>query len=270
MFIRFLFIFLLFYTNIFSQTNNEGINKIDNLVCKTDDKDILALYEKGFMALENPAYSNIAGRIFFSIIQKDKNLCDAYFYTGKSLTEQGKDDAAYTYFYYADSIAKQPVLEFKIGLAEAALRIENIGLARKKYEEIKRYFPNNPEGYYGLSLTATSIGDVVEGLVNTDKTFMKYKDFGELTKIREHEIYFIRAILLRMNTQYEESISCFEKCKEDFGSTTDYLTNYALACYEMYLKTKDEKWKIQSQNALQQIQDKKIVKEGFLERFVYE
>jgi len=43
-----------------------------------------------------------------------------------------------------------------------------------------------------------------------------------------------------------------------------------LACYEMYLKTKDEKWKIQSQNALQQIQDKKIVKEGFLERFVYE
>lgn len=268
--LRFLIVFWLFSVNVFCQSKKQPDYTSDNLVCKTEDNEILALYEKGMMALENPEYSNIAGKIFFNIIKKNEKLCDAYFYTGKALTKQGKDRAAYTYLYYADSIAAQPVFEFKIGLAEAALRIDNVGLARKKYEEAKQYFPNNPEGYYGISLTATSIGDVVEGLVNTDLVLMRYKDYGELTKVREQEIYLIRAILLLMNTQYEESLECFEKSKEHYGSTTDYLINYALVCYEMYLKTKEQKWKEKSQNALLEIQDKTIIKEDFLERFVYE
>ncbi len=270
MIVRFLIIFFVFNTNAFSQSTKQSVYTNDNLVCKTEDNEILALYGKGMMALENPEYSNIAGKIFFNIIKKDKDLCDAYFYTGKALTKQGKDTAAYTYYYYADSIATQPVFEFKISLAEAALRIENVGLARRKYEEVKRYFPDNPEGYYGISLTATSIGDVVEGLVNTDLAFRKYKDYGEVTKVTEQQIYLIRAILLLMNTQYEESIECFEKSKEHYGSTIDYLTNYALACYEMYLKNKEQKWKDKSQNALLQIQDKTKIKKDFFERFIYE
>lgn len=242
----------------------------ETLSCPTDNQEINTLYEMGFSALEKPEYYNTAGRIFFQIIQLDKSLCDAYYYTGVSLTKQDKDDAAYTYLYYADSLAIQPTLSFKIALAESALRIGNVGLARKKYEEIKSDFPNSPEGYYGLSLTATSIGDLVEGLVNTDRTLLKYKNAGGLTPTREQEIYLIKAILLRMNTQYDKAIEYFEKSKEHFGTTTDYLANYALTAYELYKQTKEDQWKQKSQQALLQIQDKTTLKEDFFQQFSYD
>ncbi|WP_413513939.1 tetratricopeptide repeat protein [Myroides odoratus] len=240
------------------------------LACPTESKEIIDLYETGFSALEKTAYSNTAGRIFFQIIQLDKRLCDAYYYTGLALIKQDKDEAAYSYLYYADSLVTQPNLGFKTALAESALRLGNVGLARKKYEEVKEYFPNSPEGYYGLSLTATSLGDVVEGLVNTDRTLAKYKKSGGLTKDREQEIYLIKAILLRMNTQYEKALEFFERSKESFGTTTDYLANYALTTYELYLSTKEEKWKKESQQALQLIQDTAGVKEEFFKQFVYD
>ena len=240
------------------------------LSCPTDNQEINTLYDMGFSALEKPEYYNTAGRIFFQIIQLDKSLCDAYYYTGVSLTKQDKDDAAYTYLYYADSLATQPTLSFKIALAESALRIGNVGLARKKYEEIKSDFPNSPEGYYGLSLTATSIGDLVEGLVNTDRTLLKYKNAGGLTPTREQEIYLIKAILLRMNTQYDKAIEYFEKSKEHFGATTDYLANYALTAYELYKQTKEDQWKQKSQQALLQIQDKTTLKDDFFQQFSYD
>lgn len=243
---------------------------IADLACPTDNKELLDLYETGFSALQQTAYYNTAGRIFFQIIQQDKSLCDAYYYTGIALTKQDKDAAAYSYLYYADSLSTQPQMSFKIALAESALRIGNVGLARKKYEEIKQYFPQRPEGYYGLSLTATSIGDLVEGLVNTDRTLAKYKSTGGLTPEREQEIYFIKAILLRMNAQYEKSIAFFEKSKEHFGTATDYLANYALATYELYKQTQEEKWKRESQHALEQIQDKDVLKEDFFLQFTYD
>ncbi|WP_410881651.1 tetratricopeptide repeat protein [Myroides sp. DW712] len=240
------------------------------LSCPTENQEILQLYKMGFSALEKEEYHNTAGRIFFQIIQMDKQLCDAYYYTGVSLTKQDKEDVAYTYLYYADSLASQPMLSFKVALAASALRIGNIGLARKKYEEVKESFPDSPEGYYGLSLTATSIGDVVEGLVNTDRTLLKYKHAGGLTPAREQEIYLIKAILLRMNTQYDKAIEFFEKSKEHFGHTTDYLANYAMTAYELYKQKKEEQWKQASQQALLRIEDKTALNDDFFEQFIYE
>lgn len=239
----------------------------DSLSCPTDNLQIIQLYDMGFKALEKEAYYNTAGKIFFQIVQMDKKLCDAYYYTGIALTKQDKDDVAYTYLYYADSLAAQPTLSFKIALAASALRNGNVGLARKKYEEIKHDFPNSPEGYYGLSLTATSIGDVVEGLVNADRSLLKYKHVGGLTSAREQEIYLIKAILLRMNKQYDKAIAFFEKSKDHFGTTTDYLANYALTAYELYKQTKEEQWKQASQQALLQIQDKTVLNDDFYQQF---
>ncbi|MBB1140944.1 M48 family metallopeptidase [Myroides sp. WP-1] len=267
---RFLCLLFLFGGGIQCLAQKIPAYSINELVCPTTNKEILDLYNMGFSALEQTEYYNTAGRIFFQIIQQDKKLCDAYYYTGVALTKQDKDNAAYTYLYYADSLATQPTLTFKVALAESALRIDNIGLARKKYEEIKQYFPNSPEGYFGLSLTATSIGDIVEGLVNTDRTLAKYKNTGLLTEQREQEIYFIKAILLRMNTQYDKAIAFFEKSKPYFGTTTDFLANYALATYELYKQTKEDKWKVESQRALEQIQDQTTLKDDFIHQFNYD
>ena len=265
----FLFFLYLFSGTLCSAQENTTYS-IENLVCNTEDEDILNLYKTGFSALEKPEYYNTAGRVFFQIIQLDKKLCDAYYYTGIALTNQDKDQAAYTYLYYADSLAPQPTLSFKKALAASALRIDNVGLARKKYEEIKQHFPNSPEGYFGLSLTATSVGDVVEGLVNTDRTLAKYKNTGLLTVQREQEIYLIKAILLRMNKQYEKAIPYFEKSEPYFGTSTDYLANYALTTYELYKQNKEEKWKVASQQALRQIQDTMVLKADFMDQFIYD
>lgn len=264
----FLVFFLLLPVLLVAQEREK--TTIASLVCTTANQEILDLYTTGFAALEKTEYYNTAGRIFYQITQMDNKLCDAYYYTGLSLTKQDKDAAAYTYLYYADSLSTEPILHFKIALAESALRNGNVGLARKKYEEVKQYFPKHPEGYYGLALTATSIGDIVEGLVNTDRALAKYKTAGGLTKDKEQEIFFIKAILLRMNAQYEKAIEFFDQSKDKFGVTTDYLANYALTTYELYLITKNEKWKKDSQEALKQLQDLTELKEGFLEHFVYE
>lgn len=267
---QFFLVFFCLWLTVVAYAQDKPVYAVLALACPTENKEIIDLYETGFLALEKTAYSNTAGRIFFQIIQLDKSLCDAYYYTGLALIKQDKDEAAYSYLYYADSLATQPNLTFKTALAASALRLGNVGLARKKYEEVKHYFPNSPEGYYGLSLTATSLGDVVEGLVNTDRTLAKYKTTGGLTKDREQEIYLIKAILLRMNTQYEKALEFFELSKDNFGTTTDYLANYALTTYELYLKTKENKWKMESQQALQHIQDTTVLKEDFLKQFVYD
>lgn len=52
---------------------------------------------------------------------------------------------------------------------------KSITLPRKKYNEIKQYFPENPEGYYGLALTSAMLEDTKSDLENLDISVQKYK-----------------------------------------------------------------------------------------------
>lgn len=252
------------------ESNKEySFDKIQ-LECPTMNSKLIDYYKSGLDALNYPRLANTAGKIFFSIINEDKSLCDAYFYTGVALTKQGKHEAALNYYYYADSLSVKSNSDFKQELAEAAIRIHNIGLARKKYEELVKVFPEDPDGYYGIGLTATSLGDVDNGLAHLVIAEEKYTDEGTWTTTRENEVYLMHALLLTMVKRYNEAIVYFDKCSNAYNALDDYNANYALATYNLYIETKDEKWKTLSKLAFDKIKDKDNLHKSYIESLNYE
>ncbi|MCC9041579.1 hypothetical protein LNQ81_02490 [Myroides sp. M-43] len=263
------FVILLFFTQqIYAQyLDKEYAFETLELSCPIDDTDMLDLFKTGLEALNSPKYYNIAGKVFFNIIQRDNTLCDAYFFTGVALTKQDKHEAAVTYYYYADSLSSKSNSVFKEELAEAALRVNNIGLARKKYEELIKDFPNDPDGYYGIGLTATTIGDVVNGLQKLSIAEELYIAEKTWTSQREQEVYLMKGILFIADTQYVAGLEYLDKCFHTFHKLDDYNANYALACFELFKDAKEESYKLKAIEALSRIKDKNKLNEAFLKRF---
>lgn len=249
----------------------DDIYRIDNYVfeCPFANEEIQELYQTGIKALNKQEHINIAGKIFFQIIQKDNTLCDAYYFTGVALTKQNKHKAALSYYYYADSLAVKSNAEFKEELAEAALRVNNVGLARKKYEELTKDFPEDPDGYYGIGLTATSMGDFDNGLAHLNIAEEKYKAEQSWTEKRINEVWLMKAILYTMNEEYKKAMPYFEQCQTAFGTIDDYLANYALAAYHLYLQTKEPLWKQKCQQTLEQLKGNEKLKQDFFELFQF-
>ncbi|MGL4584142.1 MAG: tetratricopeptide repeat protein [Flavobacterium sp.] len=263
-----LIILYLFTQCIYAQsTDKEYTFETLELSCPTDDTDVLDLFKTGLKALNSPKYYNIAGKVFFNIIQRDKTLCDAYFFTGVALTKQDKHEAAVSYYYYADSLSSKSNSLFKEELAEAALRVNNIGLARKKYEELIKYFPNDPDGYYGIGLTATTIGDIANGLQKLSIAEELYIAENTWTTQREQEVYLMKGILFITDTQYVAGLEYLDKCRTTFNTLDDFNANYALASDELFKETKDESYKAKALEALGRIKDKEKLNETFLQRF---
>ncbi len=270
-YIKTLIIYFLFLGILNAQNQTESyIYESIKFECPTENDTIKALYKSAFEALNTPKYINTAGKIFFNILQIDKSLCDAYFFTGIALTQQEKHQAALSYYYYADSLATNNNSVFKEELAQAALRVNNVGLARKKYEEIIKYFPEDPDGYYGLGLTATTLGDSEEGLKNLEIAEQKYLSEQSWTVQRKNEVWLMKAILLTMEERYKEAIDYFERCEDTFGELEDFNANLALSAYHLYQEKNDEQWKKRCLEALQKLQDKEKLKESFLAIFKFE
>ena len=137
-------------------------------------------------------------------------------------------------YYIADSLAQNKSIEFKQNLASTSMLIGADSLARRKFEEIKEYFPNSPEGFYGVALTSTKIGDVIYGLENINIAENKYNEPNE-------DAQLLKAILLTLNEKYSESISYYEKIKNKFSKLDHFNANYALSLYEIGSENKDEK-----------------------------
>ncbi len=262
-------IYLFSYVNLYSQNIAESeLFDEYNLECKTSNNEILEQYKIGYKLLNNPEYVNTAGKVFFNIIKEDKSLCDAYFLTGVSLTKQGKDKAAFLYYYFADSLAVKPNVLFKGELAEASLRISNIDLSRKIYEDIIQYFPESPIGYFGIGLTGTSIGDFDNAFDNIEIAEKKYIKEGNYTESKKNEIWLIKGILLTKQNKYAQAIAYFEKCEVMFGQLDDYNAHFAIASYHLYEETKNKEWKDKSLKAFKSIKNQNILEDEFIKKYV--
>ncbi|MFD0701469.1 hypothetical protein [Myroides pelagicus] len=238
-------------------------------ICPSEDVSIHELYDIGIRALNSDEHTSLAGKAFYQIIQKDKHLCDAYFFTGVALTRQDKHKAAVSYYYYADSLANGISDKFKEELAESALRVSNIGLARKKYEELVITFPEKPSGYYGIGLTSTSIGDYELGISNLILAEEKYIQNNTWTLQRKSEVNLIRGILYTQLQQYKNAVESFELSEEMFGELTDYLANYAWSTYNLFLLTRKNQYKEQCINTLIKLKNRKEIKQDFLDKFQF-
>lgn len=199
------------------------------------------IYPLGIESFKYKSYSGVALKIFTEMIEIDSTFCDAYYWAGYTLRRENLNKEALAMYYMADSLSQKPLLEYKQNLASVSMLVGLDSLSRKKYKEIVKYFPDSPEGYYGIALTSTLLGDVNYGLENIDIAMNKYS-------IENKDAIFLKAVLLTLNTRYEESLNYYEKVKSHFRKDDNFNGNYALSLYEAATNRNDEN----SQKVLQE------------------
>ncbi len=70
------------------------------------------------------------------------------FLAGYYLRLQNLHKESLIMYYTADSLAQNKAPIFKQNLAVQYMRFGQVKKAREKYQEIIKYFPGDPEGYY--------------------------------------------------------------------------------------------------------------------------
>lgn len=254
-------VYILLSLIAFSQAYSQNYFEGKNLYCKSENFEALKKFNGGIEILNlnhnlDPKYLAINTTIFFDAVKMDKSFCDAYFFVGYTLRLQNKLDLALRYYYIADSLSQNKSIEFKQNLAVTALMLGKDKLSRKKYSEIIKYFPESPEGYYGVALTSPIIGDVETGLENINLAFEKYKNSGQ--KVNDDAL-FLNGVLLTLNKKYEESIEYFEKTYSTYKKDENYNIHYSLSLLKVSEIKKDEKMKNKAKKIYDKIEHKEEI-----------
>lgn len=235
------------------------------LYCPTENKEAKKLFDAGIEILHantsmNPKYLAKNADIFAQAILKDTTFCDAYFFTGYLLNLLQQYRESFAFHKVADKKVGKPILLYKQNLAAISLKVDLYDEARKTYQEMVQYFPENPEGYYGIALTSTEIGDVDKGLENIIQAEMKYNTENK-------DVQFLKAILLNLNGKYEESIGYFEKVQSKFSKDDYFNGNYALSLYEVATISNDEKMLKKAKKHYDKIKDKSQLTDHIKSKF---
>lgn len=251
----FLFIFLLITQVSHSQ---QGYFNGNYTICPIpDDKESKENFKLGIDCIKANLYIGGANRLFLDLIKRDSTFCDAYFFAGYTYSISNMDKAALTYYYMADSLSSKNII-FKQNLAYMASKLGSFKLARKKYNEMKEYFPESAEGYYGVASTSIFIGDTKNGLENLDIALRKYKENGITIG---DEVYFTQGILLTKDEKYRESVEAFEKMSGKITKNDEYRMNYAFSLIKIGKSDNDEKLIKKAKKVFEKIEDKSNLSE---------
>lgn len=246
--------------------------KGEKLYCPTESVEAMELFKTGIKTLHlntslNKNYLDKTADIFFRAYQLDTTFCDAAFFTGYTYRLMDSKNSL-VFYYMADSLANNKSVEFKINLANEALKFDKeygVKLARKKYLEVVNFFPDDPEGYYGMAFTSIIIGDVKDGLENINMSIYKYL---ENSMNVNDDVYFLKAILLTMNGYYYESIDLFKE-SVNYKNNDQYKTYYALSLLKISEKNNDIKMKKKAQKLYKKIKNKDALTDDIRKSFSY-
>ncbi|TGN26466.1 tetratricopeptide repeat protein [Empedobacter tilapiae] len=233
---KILFLFLIcLITQINAQSDFTKKFDFNSTTCKFPDNErAKKIFPLGIECIQNDVYLGSVAEIMTEMIKIDSTFCDAYYWAGYALRKSEMNKEAVAMYYMADSLAQNKSLEYKQNLATTSMIIGADDLARKKFEEIKEHFPNSPEGFYGVALTSTIMGDVDYGLENVNIAEQKYNQQNANTQL-------LKAILLTLNEKYDESLPYYEKIKNKYTKLDHFNGNYALSLFEIGTKNNDEK-----------------------------
>lgn len=205
-----------------------------DLVCPPADPKAKEMLKLGIDCFQFEKYHPTATKIFTDLIKKDSTFCDAWFFAGYSLRIQGMVKEASAFYYMADSLSANKSEVFKQNLATTLFMAGATKVARKKFSELVQYFPQNPEGYYGIALTALDIKDYSNGLENINMAIGKYNYNNE-------SAFYMKAMLLTLTGQYSDGLHFFEKCKGSFKKDDNYNAGVAVCLYRTGGEKNDEK-----------------------------
>ena len=242
-----LFVILFLNYNSFSQSDYFlGKRTYCDMPNQSDSRE---LYKLGIDCINQNLYIGGANQVFQKLIKQDSLFCDAYFFAGYTFRLSNMNKEAFAMYYMADSLSQNKSIEFKQNLAMMSVSIGNMRFARKKYLEMTKYFPTSPEGYYGIAITSPEIGDADFGLKNINIAEEKYV-------LENKDVQFIKAILLNLTGNYEDSIKYFEKVQSEFSKNDYFNGNYALSLYEIAIKSNDDKLLKKAKKHYNKVKDK--------------
>ncbi len=261
--ILFIFLILFSFTKIYSQQTQTDYYLGKRTYCKKPpDERSVKIYDLGLRCIRANEYIGAASKIFIELIEKDNNFCDAIFLAGVTFRLSNMEKEAVPLYYLADSLAQNRSIEFKQNLATSSLRIGNVKLSRQKYEEMTKYFPESPEGFYGIGLTSLFVEDYANGLENINIAEKKYYSTNK-------DCQSLKAVLLTMNEKYEDAISYFQKVESNFKKDDNFLGCYALSLKQVGMKKSDDEMINKSKKYYEKVQNKnglpEIVKKAFKE-----
>ncbi|MDN3691305.1 hypothetical protein QWZ06_03030 [Chryseobacterium tructae] len=241
---------LLCLINIQAQQNQTDYFLGKRTYCKKPDNErVNKIYPLGIRAVQQKLYLGAAFNIFAEVIEKDNDFCDAYFWAGYTLRLSNEEDKAVIFYHAADSLAQNRSIEFKQNLATLAMKVGRMSFSRKKFKEMTEYFPESPEGYYGIGLTSLFIEDYKNGLENINIAESKYNTPNKDTQC-------LKAVLLTLNEKYEEAIPYFEKAESNFKKDDTFNGCYALSLKQIGIKNSNEKLIKKSQKYYERVQNK--------------
>ncbi|PKF75814.1 tetratricopeptide repeat protein [Chryseobacterium sp. PMSZPI] len=205
--------------------------------CTPQKEDSKKKFDVVIKALQFPKLYERATRGMVHVAAQDSTYCDAYFMAGYLFRLQEKYEEALAYYYVADSLAQNRSPEFKQNLAIEMMRIERADLAREKFQEMVKYFPTNPEGYYGIANTAIVLNDFDNGLSNLKKAEKLYESSGEV----KVDVKYMYGMLNCLKENYEEALPYFDEVYSTYKKDKGYLSLYALTLIKVGKAKNDEK-----------------------------
>jgi tetratricopeptide (TPR) repeat protein len=253
---------------IFSQNYFEG----KNLYCKSENPEAMKLFNAGIETLYlnrslDKKYLDMTSKAFFQAYKKDTTFCDALFFTGYTLRLLNHKNAL-PYYILADSSYNKSI-EFKTNLAAECLRYGNektIKLARKKYTEIIKLFPENPEGYYGFAVTSPILGDYEKGLENVNIAIEKYKIINPKLK---DDVFYLKGILLSLNNKHNEALENLEKVYSSYKKDFNFKVYYSLSLLKVSEEKKDEKMKKKALSIYEKIEEKDQIPQEIKDQLIF-
>ena len=257
---RFLIVILIFSlnTSLFGQSDY-FLGKWTYCEMPSDSK-TKELFNLGMDCIKQNYAIGATNNIFQDLIKKDKTFCDAYFFAGYTFRLSNMNKEAVVMYYMADSLSQNKSIEFKQNLATTSMLVGKIDLSRKKFKEITTFFPESPEGYYGIALTSTVIGDIDYGLENINIAEKKYATENK-------DVYFLKAVLLTLNNKHKEAIYYYEKVKSKFSKDDNFNGNYALSLYEVGFIANDEQMLKRATKHYEKVKDKSALTEYAKSKF---
>ena len=220
--------------------------------CTPQNTDSKKSFDAAISGLQFPKYYPAITSMLVKVIEKDPAYCDAYFLAGYYFRLQDMHKEALALYYVADSLAQNKAANFKQNLAIEYMRFGAADKARAKYEEMIKYFPQNPEGYYGVANSSIVIGDYENGISNLKKAENLYKETGKVND----DVKYMYGMLYAFKEDYEKSLPFFDEVFSSYKNDDNYLLLYSLSLIKVGKSKDDEKMIKKAKKTYERIKSK--------------
>lgn len=223
--------------------------------CTPEKADSKERFQGAIELLNVPKYYPATTIALLKTVKEDPKYCDAYFLAGYYARLQDLHKEALVLYYAADSLAQNNAPIFKQNLAIEYMRFGKVDKARKKYEEMTKYFPTNPEGFYGIGNTAIVLGDYDAGLKNLKIAEDLYKKEGGVKK----DVKFMYGILYALKEDYKSGLPYLDEVYSQYKKDDGYLALYALSMLKNAKENNDASLEKKGRKFYDKIKDSKNI-----------